>query len=98
MCPRLFLFTFDMHSSKLNMSNANSIRTIGTLITTDDLERILQVFDIAARRGAFTVEEFPEIGSLHSKVKNFIATTSGSNSTNIICAVDSNAKPILTVP
>lgn len=74
------------------MSSANCTRSVETRITTEDLERILQVFDIAARRGAFTVEEFSEIGSLYSKVKGFIATTNGSNITSL-GAVESNAKP-----
>ena len=41
-------------------------------LTQADLRRVLQVLDIAARRGAFAAEEFLEIGSLYSKVTIFL--------------------------
>lgn len=74
------------------MSSSNGSHTVETRITTEDLERILQVFDIAARRGAFTVEEFSEIGSLYSNLKRFIVASSGSNSANIVGSIETGAK------
>ena len=40
--------------------------------TTADLKQILQVLNLAARRGAFLAEEFAEIGNLYLKLKRFV--------------------------
>jgi hypothetical protein len=42
----------------------------GDALTAKEAAQILTVFDVAARRGAFTAEEFVEVGTLYLKLKS----------------------------
>ncbi len=54
-------------------------------ITAADLKQILEVLDLAARRGAFIAGEFSEIGLLYLKLKRFVdqSAAAASNGSRI---------------
>ena len=59
-----------MESKKIeNMNNEMDNKENG--ITLNDIIILKNLVNISARRGAFSVEEFKEIGEIYEKVDNF---------------------------
>ena len=54
------------------------LRPPAETLSAKDLAQSLQVFDVAARRGAFTTEEFVEIGTLYARIKAFVEASGGT--------------------
>jgi hypothetical protein len=57
-------------------------------IRAADLKQILQVLDLAARRGAFVAEEFAEIGTLYLKLKRFVEHSALASNANRVGVAD----------
>jgi len=56
-------------------SHFGSTTTVALSLT--DLHGVQQAIEVAARRGAFAVEEFSEVGRLYDKLKAFLASQGG---------------------
>lgn len=57
--------------SKKESENAMVENSKGNGITLNDIIILKNLVNISARRGAFSVEEFKEIGEIYEKVDNF---------------------------
>ena len=62
--------------------NVVAIQENNTSLVTvhpSDIRHILDIIDLAARRGSFLVDEFHEIASIYSRFKNMIHDNNNSN-------------------
>ena len=50
------------------------VATQPTSITIDDLQAVLKIIDIASDKGAFSPDQFREIGLVYDKIRVFIGT------------------------
>lgn len=57
------------------MSEVTSTTAEPTSINIQDIVGLLNVVDVAARRGAFKAEEMATVGDLYNKVVNFLKAT-----------------------
>ena len=57
------------------MSEVTSTATEQTSINIQDIVGLLNVVDVAARRGAFKAEEMSTVGDLYNKVVGFLKAT-----------------------
>lgn len=57
------------------MSEVTSTTAEPTSINIQDIVGLLNVVDVAARRGAFKAEEMATVGDLYNKIVNFLKST-----------------------